>query len=401
MDARSWQTVVAIATFANYMLAHWTRKCYTNVKPQFMKHGLSQVTLAAMDSAFMLAYAGGNVLWGALGDRWSAMYVIALGLLGSSACLLALLLGLRSLSSGVGYFVAVQAVHGLFQATGGPLNVAVMGRWYSRKNRGLVFGLWSCHAYIGDVLAALVSAWILASHRLPWQYAVGIPMTLSVVWALLVFCVPSHPREVGVVRCDLIDDSYASIEPMSPTLPAPSIPFRIALTLPYVLNYSLAYSFFKLVNYAMFFQPPLILTGHFPPAQANLISSLYSFGMMPGGVVCGWLSDLYGARHACVCGSMAMALLPLLLVCALCELNSMPVWLVLLLLSLMGCLVSGPNTLITSAVATDLAEDAAAALPNARATGTVTGIINGCGSVTAALGQLAIPYFATQGQAKC
>lgn len=53
-------------------------------------------------------------------------------------------------------------MHGLFQATGGPVNTAIMGNWFTAKNRGLTFGLWTCHQYVGDIVAALASAYILA-----------------------------------------------------------------------------------------------------------------------------------------------------------------------------------------------------------------------------------------------
>ena len=36
------------------------------------------------------------------------------------------------------------------------------------------------------------------------------------------------------------------------------------------------------VNYAMFFQLPMILNSHFDSSTANVISALYSVGMMPG-----------------------------------------------------------------------------------------------------------------------
>ncbi len=70
--------------------------------------------------------------------------------------------------------------------------------------------------------------------------------------------------------------------------------------------------------------------------------------------------------------------------------ESIPITLLLLLLAFMGCLVGGPNNIITSAVAADLADDPSIR-GNNRVLGTVTGIINGSGSVTAAMGQLAIP----------
>ena len=71
--------------------------------------------------------------------------------------------------------------------------------------------------------------------------------------------------------------------------------------------------------------------------------------------------------------------------------------LLLALLGLMGCLVGGPNNIITSAVATDLANDPVVKSKGQSAAGTVTGIINGSGSVTAAIGQLAIPVLYQMG----
>lgn len=65
----------------------------------------------------------------------------------------------------------------------------------------------------------------------------------------------------------------------------------------------------------------------------------------------------------------------------------------------MGCLVGGPNNIITSAVATDLANDPIVRSKGQNAAGTVTGIINGSGSVTAAIGQLAIPVLYSMGLA--
>jgi sugar phosphate permease len=117
--------------------------------------------------------------------------------------------------------------------------------------------------------------------------------------------------------------------------------------------------------------------------------------MMPGGIVCGWVSDMYGGRRACVIATFMAMLCPLLLVFAW-YMDTLPVVTLLGLLCCMGCLVGGPNNIITSAVAADLADDPSLK-GNNRALGTVTGIINGSGSVTAAIGQLAIPVLATWG----
>lgn len=192
-------------------------------------------------------------------------------------------------------------------------------------------------------------------------------------------------EEKALAKPGTVDDS-----------PAEAVGFFQAFMLPNVLNYAIAFGFFKLVNYAMFFQLPVILTAHFDSSTSNIISALYSVGMMPGGVVCGWVSDLYGGRRACVIATFMGILCPLLWVFAE-FMNVIPIVLLLVLLCLMGCLVGGPNNIITSAVAADLADDPSIK-GNNKALGTVTGIINGSGSVTAAVGQLIIPVLYEMGK---
>ena len=68
-------------------------RSYTNVKVSLMHAGVNPLTLAAMDSGFMFTYAGGSFITGQLGDRFSPVVVIGLGLLGSTLCLFLIVLG--------------------------------------------------------------------------------------------------------------------------------------------------------------------------------------------------------------------------------------------------------------------------------------------------------------------
>mmetsp|Transcript_4962 Transcript_4962/g.8114 ORF Transcript_4962/g.8114 Transcript_4962/m.8114 type:complete len:467 (+) Transcript_4962:96-1496(+) len=385
------------ATFVNYAMAHWTRKCYTNVKVSLIAAGVNPLTLAAMDSGFMFTYAGGSFITGQLGDRFSPVAVIAIGLMGSTLCLFLIIIGA---STGIAqsaaicgaWFLGTQLIHGLFQATGGPVNTAIMGNWFPAKGRGLVFGLWTCHQYVGDIVAALFSAWILST-TLDWRWCIIVPAVLNGAWSLInMVAVPNTPDEAG-----LITESTIKNKAGGGASSQEAVGFFQAFMLPNVLSYAIAFGFFKLVNYAMFFQLPLILASHFDQSAANTISSLYSVGMMPGGIVCGWVSDLYGGRRACVIATFMAILCPLLLIFAL-YMDTLPVVTLLVLLCIMGCLVGGPNNIITSAVAADLADDPSIK-GNNRALGTVTGIINGSGSITAAIGQLAIPVLYEAGKA--
>lgn len=138
----------------------------------------------------------------------------------------------------------------------------------------------------------------------------------------------------------------------------------------------------------LFFWLPYFLGKHFEPVTANLIASLYSVGMMPGGIIVGVVSDLFGGRRASVIGVFMTCLFIFLGIFAQKseELNAVAL---LIMLFIMGILVGGPNNIITSAVAADLASHPSVR-GNNKSLGTVTGLINGCGSITASVGLLAV-----------
>jgi len=384
---RKWQQVIFLVTFVNYAMAHFSRKCYTNVKTQLEDNGVDKIILSQMDTAFMFTYAIGSFLSGRLGDTFPQNIIIGVGLLGSTLCLGLIAyfqhIDVMHSNHNVGFFLFVlaQFIHGLFQSTGGPVNTSVMGNWFPKKGRGLIFGLWTCHQYVGDIVAALATAAIIKA-GFAWQWALWLPGILNGVWGVVNFYyLPNKPSEVGIET----EGKAASTAAGSSS---GTVGFIQALMIPNVVPYAVAFGFFKFVNYAMFFWLPYFLSLHFDPQSANVISSLYSVGMMPGGVIVGWVSDLYDGRRACVIATFMVVLAPLLWVFAMFS-DAMNPMLLLVLLCLMGILVGGPNNIITSAVAADLAEHPSIG-GNTRSLGTVTGIINGSGSIIAAFGLMVI-----------
>jgi len=394
---QKWQRIVFLVTFVNYAMAHFSRKCYTNVKTNLEHSGVNKLVLSQMDTAFMFTYAIGSFISGRLGDMFPQNVVIGVGLLGSTLCLGLITVFEWSGVIGTNYplgfflFVLAQFSHGFFQSTGGPVNTSVMGAWWPKKGRGLIFGLWTCHQYIGDIVAALATAWMIGAGW-PWQWALLVPGISNGIWGVVnFFFLPNRPEEVGIeTEESKAAKSITADSGAGASAPAKqgTIGFVEALMIPNVLGYAIAFGFFKFVNYAMFFWLPYFLSLHFDPQSANVISSLYSVGMMPGGVIVGFVSDLYDGRRACVIATFMVLLAPLLWVFAMFS-NAMNPILLLVLLGLMGILVGGPNNIITSAVAADLADHPSIG-GNTRVLGTVTGIINGSGSITAALGLMLI-----------
>ena len=152
----------------------------------------------------MFFYAIGSFFSGKLGDTYHSPTVVGLGLIGSAACVFFLAIGVwtdvahSSVAYSHFYFMFIWLVHGLMQSTGGPVNTAIMGNWFGAKNRGWVFGTWTCHQYIGNITAAVVATAILNS-SLPWTYALLVPAVCNFLWGtLLILALPERPEHVGV-----------------------------------------------------------------------------------------------------------------------------------------------------------------------------------------------------------
>lgn len=387
-------------------MAHFSRKCYSTVKQQLQNEaGYSPLILSAMDTTFMATYAIGNIVSGKLGDTFSPTTVLAIGLFGSGTCLffmnVALWFDFEGFSEQLGNFfiLAVYFLFGFFQSTGGPVGTAVMGNWFcdkeSIKKRGLIFGLWTCHQYCGDVTAALCTAIVLGA-GLPYWWALLIPALTNIGWAALTLQLVADPADVGIItddvriRLEKLEAKRAmlkegeSIEDSGPT----PITYAGALRIPMVAQYAFAFGFFKLTNYVLFFWLPYFLGKNFDAVQANLIASLYSVGMMPGGIIVGVVSDIFGGRRASVIGTFMCCLIVFLAVFSV-KSEELSASALLVMLAIMGILVGGPNNIITSAVAADLASHPSVRGSN-KSLGTVTGLINGCGAITASIGLLAV-----------
>merc|ERR1711957_894096 len=141
-------------------------------------------------------------------------------------------------------------------------------------------------------------------------------------------------------------------------------------------------------NYVLFFWLPFFLEKNFDPVTANLIAALYSVGMMPGGIIVGVVSDWFGGRRATGIGVFMSCLMVFLGVFSQNS-ETLGATSLLVMLAIMGILVGGPNNIITSAVAADLASHPSVR-GSTKSLGTVTGLINGCGSITASIGLLAV-----------
>ncbi|KAF6121762.1 solute carrier family 37 member 1 [Phyllostomus discolor] len=340
-----------------------------------------QQLLGALDYSFLCAYAVGMYLSGIIGERLPIRYYLTFGMLASGTFTALFGLGYFYNIHSFSFYVVTQIINGLVQTTGWPSVVTCLSNWFGKGRRGLIMGVWNSHTSVGNILGSLIAGyWVSTCWGLSFIVPGAIVAAMGVVCFLFLI---EHPKDIACsptlvahsksyengthrfrlqrpavpdeklldpeTQCLLLSDGKRPIRQNHVVLlPAAdsgssmaAISFTGALKIPGVVEFSLCLLFAKLVSYTFLFWLPLYITNvdHLDAQEAGELSTLFDVG------------GIFG----------------------------------MLLLS--GALVSGPYALITTAVSADLGTHKSLK-GNAHALATVTAIIDGTGSVGAALGPL-------------
>uniref|UniRef100_UPI0037E8F195 glucose-6-phosphate exchanger SLC37A1 isoform X2 n=1 Tax=Semicossyphus pulcher TaxID=241346 RepID=UPI0037E8F195 len=391
----------------------------------FDKRNYKQL-LGAMDYSFLCAYAVGMYLSGIIGERLPIRLYLTFGMVTSGlfTCLFGLgyVYNIHSLS----FYVVVQVANGLVQTTGWPSVVTCISNWFGKGRRGLIMGLWNSHTSVGNILGSLIAGYWVSSN---WGMSFIVPGLIIAFMGIVCYLfLIEHPNDLKSVYAqnsspttsvptkswngvnghtevylqykdnkqsydtELLLPRDSVCVPVQPVVVVkresePSaISFMGALRIPGVIEFSLCLLFAKLVSYTFLFWLPLYITkaAHLDAKKAGDLSTLFDVGGIVGGILAGVISDKLGKR-ATTCAVMLLLAAPTLYGFSMISEFGLGPTIGMLLVC--GGLVNGPYSLITTAVSADLGTHKSLK-GNARALSTVTAIIDGTGSVGAALGPL-------------
>uniref|UniRef100_A0A8K9XYP5 Solute carrier family 37 member 1 n=1 Tax=Oncorhynchus mykiss TaxID=8022 RepID=A0A8K9XYP5_ONCMY len=343
--------------------------------------------LGAMDYSFLCAYAVGMFLSGIIGERLPIRLYLTFGMLMSG--LFTCLFGLGYIYSihSLGFYIFVQVANGLVQTTGWPSVVTCIGNWFGKGRRGLIMGIWNSHTSVGNILGSLIAGYWVSSN---WGLSFIVPGLIIAAMGIICFLFlieREYCYVIGWTSERLVPFAFQVVVVKSESEPS-AISFMGALRIPGVIEFSLCLLFAKLVSYTFLFWLPLYITktAHLDAKKAGDLSTLFDVGGIVGGILAGVISDKLGKR-ATTCAVMLLLAAPI--VSLFPRLN-------ISMLLVCGGLVNGPYALITTAVAADLGTHKSLK-GNARALSTVTAIIDGTGSVGAAIGPLLAGVLSSQG----
>lgn len=304
LSFKTHQAIVLIVTFFAYASYHATRKTTSIVKstldPESSELGLNHLPwrisyhleppenrklssvlgngwapfnssdgtslLGELDLAFLAVYAFGMYFSGHLGDRIDLRIFLTVGMVGTGVFTSLFGVGYWGNIHSFYYFLVVQMVAGLFQSTGWPSVVAVVGNWFGKKKRGLIMGIWNAHTSIGNITGSLVASALLSYG---WGWSFVVPGIMIAFVGIVVFLLlPVSPESVAAVS---EEDELHSPRKSGEGLTEPLVQsvkeiknkpvgFIEAWKIPGVAPFALCLFFAKLVAYTFLYWLPFYIS---------------------------------------------------------------------------------------------------------------------------------------------
>ncbi|MEJ7598772.1 MAG: MFS transporter [Kofleriaceae bacterium] len=198
---RRWQWSVFLSIVIGYTIFYVTRLSMSVSKSAMIDSGTLAVEQAGViDAVFLVTYAVGKTANGFLADRVSIRRFFATALLVSSVMNLAF-----GLSSTFVMFGLLWAINGWAQSTGVPASGVVMASWFSTRELGTRYSIWSLAHHLGEGLTFLFSAHLISAATDrgagpdAWRAAFLGPAALGFVTAVILFrTVADRPRSKGL-----------------------------------------------------------------------------------------------------------------------------------------------------------------------------------------------------------
>ncbi len=199
---------IMLAITIGYGLVYTCRLALSVVKKPLIDGGIfTPEQLGTIGSALFYTYAFGKLTNGFLADHANLKLFFAVGVLGSAF----LNLGM-GFSTVMWASVLLWALNGWFQGFGAPSGAVAMASWFSNRERGRIYGIWSTAHAIGEGLtfvgvAAVVAMW-------GWRAGFWAPGLMCIfVAGALYLLMQDRPRTMGLPAvADWKDDHWSGAE---------------------------------------------------------------------------------------------------------------------------------------------------------------------------------------------
>lgn len=287
-------SVFLSATFG-YGMYYVCRLSLNVIKKPIVDAGvLSETELGIIGSSLFITYAVGKFVNGFLADRSNIRRFLSVGILISALINLAL-----GFINSFYFFVALWAVNGWVQSMGAAPCVVGLSRWFSEKERGTFYGLWSSSHNIGEALTFIFTAWIVSIAGWQWGFkgAGFIGLLGFFIFALFMRDTPGSYGLPPIAQFKGEKPKEASVAIDKATIAKAQ---RETLQNPAIWMLALSAAFMYISRYAVNSWGIFFLEANkgYSNIEASSIVSISSVCGIIGTMSCGWISDrFFGGRR--------------------------------------------------------------------------------------------------------
>jgi len=190
---RRYRLSVMLAITVGYGIAYTCRLGLSVVKKPLIDGGImSAYDLGVIGSGLLYGYALGKLTNGFLADHANVKRFFAIGVFVSA--LLNLAMGRTDL---LWIWVVLWALNGWFQGFGAPTGAVTLANWFSNRERGRFYGIWSTGHAIGEGLTFVGSAALVSFFG--WQAGFWGPGIICIFVAVAVYLtMQDRPQTLGL-----------------------------------------------------------------------------------------------------------------------------------------------------------------------------------------------------------
>jgi sugar phosphate permease len=283
-----------------YLITYLDRVNISTAAPEIRKEfGFDQITMGAIFSAFVWAYALFQVPGGWLSDRFGARPVLA-----TIVAYWSVMTAATAAATGAFSFIVIRFLFGVGEAGAFPGATRAMQLWYPRSERGFVQGLTHSASRLGAAIAPPIVVLIVTT--LGWRWVFYISGAVGFFWSLWWYVSYRNlPEEHGLVNRAELErirgfDETGKIKQAAVEREAANVPWGTLLRSPNMWAIMCAYFTYVYCLYIFLTWLPSYLVDfrHFTLVKVGLFASLPLFAGVIGDTVGGVASDWLLKRTA-------------------------------------------------------------------------------------------------------
>lgn len=356
-----WRTRTMYSIIIGYASFYLVRQNFSLAIPAICTDlGYRKSDIGLVITVGAILYGCGKCLFGVVGDRYSARYIMAVGLLMSA--IMNICMGCSSL---IPSFMCFWAFNSCFQSMGWPPCAKLLTHWFSPVEIGTRWAFWNMSQQLGCVAITMCAPLLLI--HFGWRFIFFVPGAVSIIMAFFLFNrlrdtpeslkLPSVEKMTGLASAAESSKKWENDEERLTYLET----LKMALSNKFVWYVGLANFFIYICRMTIFYWGPTFLLESKGSSMvgASFQMVAYDVAGMFGGVCAGFISDkVFKGRRGPV-----STLLAVLMSCVICVLWISPRDSQILsscCMVFIGFLVTGPQILVGVAAA-DFASKKAAA----------------------------------------